>query len=64
MQVNGQVIHMSGKDKFKFIDIFDYIDFDRTSAKGTLITKINNNRCSYMDEVDEGDQLEIYWHTK
>ncbi len=64
LSVNGQHVLLSGKDQFKFIDIFDYIDFDRTSAKGTLITKINNNRCSYMDKVDEGDQLEIYWHTK
>ncbi len=62
--VNGEMIHMKGKAEFKFIDIFDYIDFDRRSAKGSLITKINNTKCSYMDKVDEGDQLEIYWNTK
>ncbi len=59
--VNKKTISLTGKEVYKFIDIFDFIDFDRTKAKGTIIATINGERCSYMDLINHGDTLEIYW---
>lgn len=59
--VNGDTIQLSGKDKYVFVDIFDYIAFDRTKAKGNLITKINNSPAMYMEDIHSGDKLEVYW---
>lgn len=49
------------KDKFIFVDIFDHIDFDRTSIKGKLILEINNREAEYMEELKDGDNIKVYW---
>lgn len=59
--VNGELVRMDKKDRYSFIDIFDYIDFDRTKAMGTLITLRNDEKCSYMDPIGHGDVLKLYW---
>ncbi len=59
--VNDQPIVLSGKEKYVFVDIFDVIDFDRSQAKGNLITTINQKVAGYMDFLHTGDYIEIYW---
>ena len=59
--VNQEKIMLSGKETFVFVDIFDYIEFDRTQPKGTLVTKINHQKAAYMDPIKQGDYIEIYW---
>ncbi len=49
------------KDKFLFVDIFDYIDFDLSSLKGKLRLSINNRDAEYMEELNNGDNIKIYW---
>lgn len=49
------------KDKFIFVDIFDHIDFDRSSIKGKLILEINNREAEYMEELKDGDNIKVYW---
>ncbi|NMA85818.1 MAG: cell division protein FtsA [Tissierellia bacterium] len=49
------------KDKFVFVDIFDYIDFDLTSLKGKLVLKINGEDAEYLAELRDGDEIKIYW---
>ena len=49
------------KDKFIFVDIFDHIDFDLSSLKGKLILKVNNNDAEYMEELNDGDNIKVYW---
>lgn len=62
LTVNGQskTIHHN-KEKFVFVDIFDYIDFDRSSLKGRLILEINGREAEYLETLSNGDDLKIYW---
>ncbi|WP_053956623.1 cell division protein FtsA [Inediibacterium massiliense] len=60
--VNNEEIEMLKKGKEPiFVDIFDYFDFDRTKAQGTLIMELNGERAAYTDSIQDGDRIEIYW---
>lgn len=59
--VNGSRILLQGKQKYIFIDIFDYIDFDLTKSRGSLVLMLNGNKAGYYDELSNGDQIKIYW---
>jgi len=59
---NGKQILMTGKSSYVFVDVFDYIDFDLKNLQGVSVATILNNReAQYMEELHEGDILEIYW---
>lgn len=49
------------KDKFVFVDIFDHIDFDLTALQGRLNLKINGKDADYMEELQNGDIIRVYW---
>ena len=60
--VNGQTIHMSGKSKYYFVDIFDYIDFDLKKVHGTrLITNIDGHRAAFIEELHDEATVDVYW---
>lgn len=59
--VNGKEIYLQGKERYVFVDIFDYIDFDLRSPKGKIVCLINGNKASYMEHIDTGDKIEVYW---
>lgn len=60
--VNGSPVTMKGKTSYVFVDIFDYIDFDLSSPQGAcVITKRNGRISRYMEQVEDGDVIEIYW---
>ncbi|WP_163191692.1 cell division protein FtsA [Clostridium thermarum] len=61
VKVNSQAVLLKGKDKYIFIDIFNYIQFDRTKTKGLLILKLNGKQAGYYDELKDGDVIEITW---
>jgi hypothetical protein len=54
-------MQLKGKEKYVFIDVFDYIDFDLTRAKGVLVLRINDNKAGYYDELNQGDNIIIRW---
>ncbi|MEY8415161.1 cell division FtsA domain-containing protein [Tissierella praeacuta] len=49
------------KDRFVFVDIFDYIDFDLSSLKGKLVLRVNDKDAEYLEELKDGDNIKIYW---
>lgn len=49
------------KEKFVFVDIFDYIDFDLSTLRGKLILKVNERDAEYLEELSDGDSIKIYW---
>lgn len=49
------------KERFVFVDIFDYIEFDRSELKGNLNLKLNDEPAEYMKQLKNGDKLDIYW---
>ena len=59
--VNGNLLNMSGKDRFVYVDIFNYINFDLSKPQGIIVTKINGRDAGYMEELHNGDVLEVYW---
>ena len=61
VSVNGSPIKLTGKSSYVFVDIFDYIDFDRTRVKGNLVTKHNGRAAQYMEELHDGDIIEVFW---
>ena len=60
--VNGKFVVMRGKPSYVFVDVFDYIDFDLSKPQGKgIATKLNGNDAQYMQELGNGDRIEIYW---
>ena len=59
--VNGNLLNMSGKDRFVYVDIFNYINFDLSKPQGIIVTKINGRDAGYMEELHNGDVIEVYW---
>ena len=59
--VNRAPVTLSGKSDYVFVDIFDFISFDRSKVRGTLVTMINGRTAVYMEEIHEGDVIEVYW---
>lgn len=60
--VNDKLVRMHGKERFMFVDIFDFIDFDLSVSRGrTIVTKTNGMAAEYTKELRSGDRLEIYW---
>lgn len=59
--VNASTIKMTGKARYIFVDIFDFYPFDRSKAQGTLITRRNGDVIQYLDELFDGDRIELYW---
>lgn len=60
--VNGESVEMSGKTKYIFVDIFDWITFDLNAGHGRAIkTLVNGHEAQYSEEVHDGDKIELYW---
>ena len=59
--VNGEPVLLLGKPNYIFVDIFDYIEFDRSQVKGKLVVRRNGQTASYFDTLRENDELEVYW---
>ncbi len=63
--VNGKAYQLNGKLKYVFVDIFDVIDFDLTHSRGrAIVTLLNGRPAEYMEEIREGDIMEVYWKEK
>lgn len=60
--VNGKSVTMSGKPRYVYVDVFDYIDFDLTASAGRgIVTLLNGRAAEYMETLSDGDVIEIYW---
>lgn len=59
--VNGQQVTLSGKVNYIFVDIFDYYEFDLSTVRGEIITTVNGKKAEYMQNIYDGDVIEVYW---
>ena len=59
--INGQNKVLMGKSQYIIVDIFDYIDFDLTIAKGIINLTLNGEKSSYMSKIKDGDIVEVFW---
>lgn len=62
--VNKKALVLEGKRKYVFVDIFDYIDFDRSKPQGRhLVTNVNGRPAEFLQSLQNGDNIEIYWNS-
>ncbi|MBQ9436783.1 MAG: rod shape-determining protein [Lachnospiraceae bacterium] len=62
VQVNGESVTLTGKNRYVFVNIFDYIDFNLAQPKGRgIVTDINGRPAQFNEPLSEGDVLDIYW---
>lgn len=64
VEVNKKIITLLNKDKYVFVDIFNYVEFDLSISKGNLILMLNGSKASYYQPLKSGDVIEIYWENK
>jgi len=61
VEVNKKIINLINKNKYIFVDIFDYLEFDLSISKGNLILTLNGSKASYYQPLNNGDVIQIYW---
>ena len=60
--VNFNRVMLAGKPKYVFVDIFEFIDFDLNSARGrNIVTTLNKRAAQFMEPIQAGDVIEVYW---
>ncbi len=60
--VNKQPVSLSGKQEYVFVDVFQYIDFDLSKPQGSgIATRLNGRDAQYMENIHNGDVIDIYW---
>lgn len=62
VNVNGKDVLIKGdKQRYIFVDIFNFIDFDISKPQGSIVLKLNGKPAAFTDIVRSGDNIEIYW---
>lgn len=60
--VNKEPVTLKGKPSFVFVDVFDAINFNLADSRGrNIVTKINGRQAQYMENLKDGDVVDIYW---
>lgn len=59
--INDNPVKLTGKEKYKFVDIFDFFEFNLTIPKGNLVLKLNGNNAGFFDELQDKDFIEVRW---
>lgn len=60
--VNGEIVELSGKENYIFVDIFDRITFDLNAGRGkAIVTMVNGREAVFTEELHDKDQIELYW---
>lgn len=60
--VNTQVVNLTGKSSYIFVDILDFYPFDTSKSGGKeVVMTINGNKATFMDPINDGDIIELYW---
>lgn len=61
VNINGENKILIGKSEYLIVDIFDYIEFDLTVAKGIINLNLNGNKAAYTAKIKDGDVIEVFW---
>ena len=61
VMVNDYPVVLTGKAEYVFVDVFNFIDFDLSTAKGNLITMVNGVSAGHMQPLKDGDVIDIHW---
>ncbi|MDR0948128.1 MAG: rod shape-determining protein [Lachnospiraceae bacterium] len=62
VMINGQPFTLTGKSTYVFVDIFEVYPFDLQNSKGkNLEAQLNGESARYLQELNEGDVIRIFW---
>ncbi len=62
IKINNLPFTLTGKNEYRFVDIFDVYKFDMSVMGGKrLVTNINSIHAEFIDVLHDGDSVEIYW---
>lgn len=61
INVNDEIVLLTGKESYIFVDIFDFVQFERNVVKGKLILLLNNKSAGYYDALKDNDQVIMKW---
>ena len=60
--VNGETLTLTNKNEYIFVDVFEFIDFDISQARGRMLaTEVNGVSAQYTQTLQPGDRIDIYW---
>ena len=60
--VNNEAVTLKGKPSYVYVDVFDAIHFNLADARGrSIVTNINGRQAQYMENLKEGDKIDIFW---
>lgn len=59
--VNDKALNLRQTKPPVFVDIFNYINFDRSKPQGQLIMTHNEQPASFTTKLKNGDRIQIYW---
>ena len=60
--VNGERHVLPRKDQpYQFLDMLNLVDIDPTKPQGNIILRLNGREASYLEIVNNGDEVEICW---
>lgn len=62
VMINNNPVVLTGKREYRFVDVFDFYEFDLTRMNGKeLITKVNGKDAKYLNSISDGDIIELEW---
>lgn len=63
--INQKPVILSGKASYVLVDIFDFYAFDLTKPEGrNLVFTLNGVSSDYMESLNDGDVIELYWEAR
>jgi len=49
---------------YLFVDLLNFVDIDLSKPQGNIVLKRNGHSASYIEILEEGDVIQIYWEQK
>lgn len=62
--VNGELytlLKRNDGNPHLFLDLIGMLDIDTSNPQGKIVLRINGNDASYLEQLSEGDKVDIYW---
>lgn len=60
--VNGELVELTGKENYIFVDILDFYPFDLSVAKGSeLVLTLNGEQVDFTRPINAYDKVNMYW---
>lgn len=63
--LNGESVWLDPKPHggYQFLDMLNLVDIDPTKPQGNIVLRLNGHNASYLDDIRNGDTVDIYWES-